>query len=302
MSENENVICNYCESTEEVQVEDFAKADEPSMSKRELRELLKENRKFDRQLKSSPDYFSLEDSRAAENLLNSYFADIDFESTISYGRQNSNLEGVDVLIGEAEQCEAEYLEKKSDFIETNKYELAIAMYRSGRATKRRSLMSFLWKAGIAATVIAILGSGIIGTTGVNILIMVAIFALLIGIFGQFKFGFDVRRSSGKLNEVSEALKTQIEAYSSAYTSQDIEIYTKIDNIYLNSLDPAHREVVMMRRDQERQHRERLAQQEAHNLRMEEEQRRARAAQEETAASTKRLLDIEEEKERRRKSY
>lgn len=92
-----------------------------------------------------------------------------------------------------------------------------------------------------------------------------------------------------------------------------DIYNKLDDIYLNSLEPAHREVVLMRRDQERQHQElmqaqfkfqqeqyektRQMQQEQQKQweRLAEEQKRTRKAQDE-------LLQIEREKERDRQEH
>lgn len=80
------------------------------------------------------------------------------------------------------------------------------------------------------------------------------------------------------------------------------LYTEIDDLYLASLDPTHREIILMRRDQARQHeeamkmqKETLHAQKEHQKAVEAEQRRTRAAQEE-------LLVIERERERRYRGY
>lgn len=75
------------------------------------------------------------------------------------------------------------------------------------------------------------------------------------------------------------------------------IYKEIDTLYLATLDPAHREAVLMRRDQERHHREMMNAQQEHNQAMVEEQRKILQTQEE-------ILQIEREREERyrRNSY
>ncbi len=83
-----------------------------------------------------------------------------------------------------------------------------------------------------------------------------------------------------------------------YSANASSTCEQIDSIYLNSLDPAHREMVIIRREQQRQHEELmriekeklLAQQAAH-----EEQKRARIAQEE-------ILKIKREEQERYRRY
>lgn len=72
------------------------------------------------------------------------------------------------------------------------------------------------------------------------------------------------------------------------------LYNKVDDLYLASLEPAHRETVLMRRDQERQHQEGMRVEDERlrsQKRMEEEQRKTRKASEQ-------VLQIEQDREER----
>lgn len=92
----------------------------------------------------------------------------------------------------------------------------------------------------------------------------------------------------------KSAKSQAQAIERKYKNISSEIYNEIDDLYLASLDPTHREVVLMRREQERQHKERMQESQREQRRLEmlqEEQRRTRIAQE-------KLLAIEEEREKR----
>ncbi len=93
-------------------------------------------------------------------------------------------------------------------------------------------------------------------------------------------------------EESVTHRAQVEI-TDEYRKVARRLYNEIDNLYLSSLEPAHREAVLMRRDQERHHQEMLREQRQHQERLEAEQREMRMAQQ-------KLLEIEEERERRYK--
>ena len=75
-------------------------------------------------------------------------------------------------------------------------------------------------------------------------------------------------------------------------------YDSIDNLYLCSLDAAQREIILLRRDQEKHNQE--------MKRMEEErqllERQRLAEQQRARAATENLLAIEQERERRYRSW
>lgn len=101
-----------------------------------------------------------------------------------------------------------------------------------------------------------------------------------------KYSFN--QYSNAKNKVSNYIANQV---TDPYLQSIRRNRNKVDNIYLASLSPEHRELVLMRRDQERQHQEAMRQQERQNEAIRAEQERARIAQEE-------LLRIEREREER----
>lgn len=127
----------------------------------------------------------------------------------------------------------------------------------------------------------------------KLIIMLGIPSIVIGIL-YFKIkekAFYKKRSSILAEYESEARRIN------SRTAWIQSIYDKVDDLYLDTLDPAHREAVLMRREQERQHRELMDAQQRHNQAMLDEQRRILQAQEE-------MLQIEREREERykRNSY
>ena len=107
----------------------------------------------------------------------------------------------------------------------------------------------------------------------------------------------------------------ISALNIAFAEQSRKYYVSIDDLYLLSLDPAHREMVLMRREQAERHEE-MMRMEQERIELEKERIRVekarqadeRAAREEarqeaerSRKAQERLLQIEEEREFRYKS-
>ena len=106
----------------------------------------------------------------------------------------------------------------------------------------------------------------------------------------------VRIYSKNYSDYMNKLDARIGERNNRFANRARAYYEAIDNLYLNSLDPSHREMVLMRREQAEHNKELIRlkkeQQMRENERLEEE-RRMRKAQE-------RMLEIEEERERDRK--
>ena len=97
----------------------------------------------------------------------------------------------------------------------------------------------------------------------------------------------------KYSSCAKSVMSKSEQVNAKHLDNVKYIRNRIDNLYLNSLDPAHRELVLMRRDQKQQHEQSMYAQRQHQETVEEEQRKIRYAQEE-------LLKIEREREERYK--
>ena len=140
----------------------------------------------------------------------------------------------------------------------------------------------------------VVSSHIILSILILLVTLVMILVLLIGGIAAIIFKIKSNVMKKKYDSYIYELKCESRQITARYEREVNSLQSKIDNLYLDSLEPAHREVVLMRRDQERQHQERmLIERERLNSQkaMEEEQRRSRQAQEG-------LLQIEREREER----
>ena len=96
----------------------------------------------------------------------------------------------------------------------------------------------------------------------------------------------------------EGIASAINRLGDGFTRTSLGYYDAIDNLYLESLDPTHREMILLRR-----------QQELHNqdmLRLERERQKAEEQhlkeQQRTRQATEELLAIEKERERRYRGW
>lgn len=104
--------------------------------------------------------------------------------------------------------------------------------------------------------------------------------------------------AGAYNRYVSKIQTEIYARNKFFSEEARSIYEAMDTLYLRSLDPAHREMVLMHREQTEHNKEIMRMEKVRQMKEDErlqEERRTRRAQE-------RLLAIEEERERERKGY
>ena len=82
-----------------------------------------------------------------------------------------------------------------------------------------------------------------------------------------------------------------------YDSRNSTYYREIDNLYLGTLDPVQREIVMMRRDQQRQHDQLMMEQQINAQSQREHEARLEREQAEIKRDQRRLLELEERRMR-----
>lgn len=101
-----------------------------------------------------------------------------------------------------------------------------------------------------------------------------------------------------IHYINNKIFEKVDAIDKIFIQKSRAYYQEIDNLYLQSLDPAHREMVLMRREQA-EHMRQQAELERERVRVEnarlQEAEKTRRAQE-------RILAIEEERERRYRGY
>lgn len=224
-----------------------------------------------------------------------------FESAIQWAKQYNVTSEINKNITIIQRKKQEYSKELDTFCNRVQpvADEKFAVWKSSE--EKKTFFKWLSIGALAILLLCINLSGIAAGSsyvvlGIFILLIIVLmtFVLLIGGIISIVFKIKSNVMKKKYDSYIYELKCESRQITARYEREVNSLQSKIDNLYLYSLEPAHREVVLMRRDQERQHQERmLIEQERLNSQkaMEEEQRRSRQAQEE-------LLHIEREREER----
>lgn len=97
--------------------------------------------------------------------------------------------------------------------------------------------------------------------------------------------------------LSRQAQDEVMRVTGLYDSRNSTYYREIDNLYLGALDPVQREIVMMRRDQQRQHDQLMMEQQINAQRQREHEARLEREQAEIKRDQRRLLELEERRMR-----
>lgn len=230
----------------------------------------------------------------------------EYNKTYSYGRENLRIAGMKELLihldGECEKYKADIaaIAGANRDKEARQYQLWSKWHKAKQVC--------LW--AVIVFVVLWVTMGVAGSfldEPLAIRYMTALFGFLImlGILAFIVLKVGEVICADNYSNFARAIFKEIEYRNMLFANTAREYYKKADDMYLASLDPAHREMVLMRREQAeynnemlKMERERLAEQRRASKAQEdmlEEQKRAGRAQEQ-------LLDIELERERRRRGY
>ena len=230
----------------------------------------------------------------------------EYNNAISFAKQNLKIKGMQELITKLNSVKEDYcinvqkITEPEKEIENDKYEVYEKWHFVKTISKWAGIISFVISMVLSMIPIDIFGTEQILTVGgtinwitskLQIIWFFAIPVFLITKIGDSICAIIYRNYTSKLLEKINGLNADF-----AYTSN--RYYEEMDNLYLASLEPGHREMVIMRREQA-EHNHRMVQYEKERQRIEsdrlEEVRKARKTQE-------KLLEIEEERERRYKGW
>ncbi|MEC4175054.1 hypothetical protein VIN30_01135 [Adlercreutzia sp. R7] len=103
--------------------------------------------------------------------------------------------------------------------------------------------------------------------------------------------------SSEYYSLSRQAQDEVMRLTGLYDHQNSVYYREIDNLYLGTLDPVQREIVMMRRDQQRQHDQLMMEQQINAQRQREHEARVEREQAEIKRDQRRLLELEEKRMR-----
>lgn len=125
--------------------------------------------------------------------------------------------------------------------------------------------------------------------------MVDIVAIPVGGILTLYTSFKLKRAASEEHKTRQEALSHIASVMNTFKDRNTNACLRIDRMYLDSLSPEERQLILMRREQARQHQALMNQQRAHQARLEEQQQQV-------ARATQELLEIEHERERRRRGY
>ena len=234
---------------------------------------------------------------------NQYYHTQEYKEALQFAQKYQNIAGVPEEIKNLKENHNKYRKNFNDAL-NQVYDEWNQKHRTWmRVNTAKDLLKRITIGAAVTVVVGFVAHGIISWRHMQGTIEMAetIYEVLITLAGKLIFWcgmvwlglciaekYSFNQYSNAKNKVSNYIANQV---TDPYLQSIRRNRNKVDNIYLASLSPEHRELVLMRRDQERQHQEAMRQQERQNEAIRAEQERARIAQEE-------LLRIEREREER----
>lgn len=229
----------------------------------------------------------------------------EFQETHAYANQNMNIQGVREQLVKLERECVTYVEAVKAITEPERAE---EDKRYQRWKKWNKISSICGLGTLVLMVLCIgmlmlilmLGSDMSEITQILFIIswFIIIFLTVLGILVFLVTATGTWVCNKNYTRYIKEIMAKIENTNYIFAQRVHVYYREIDTLYLRSLDPAHREMVLMRREQA-EHNRRREEQEAERIRLENaklnEAARTRRAQE-------RLVQIEEAREKRYRGY
>lgn len=219
----------------------------------------------------------------------------EYNKALEYAKENIEVEGVREQIQNLQNEKKNYINNIESITnperetENQKYALWEKWNRVGMICK--GLMSISLLLIIIIFIILMVHSS--AFLDIFFLIPVLVLLITIPVFLVAMTGTKICESS--YSRYISGIMQKVHNQNVVFAQISEKYYIAIDDLYLNSLDPAYREAILTRREQAEHHKEMLRlekeRQEMERERL-QEQKMARKAQE-------RLVEIEEERERRR---
>lgn len=217
-----------------------------------------------------------------------------YEKAVSFANQNINIVGVRELLERLKEDYKEYCKQRA-YIKNQETQNESSKYDSW---ERISKIKFTVK-----WVLIVDAFLVIFTKPTRSLILLGIWALfaLIFCFGIIVFiVLEIMESRKRTLYQSYVggISKKIDDTNRMYLNKINAIEKRIDDLYLLSLDPMQKQLVLMQRAQEQQHQEMLRLQQAYQ----HEHETLLREQKKTRYATERLLEIEQQREWERKNY
>lgn len=228
----------------------------------------------------------------------------EYNKAVAYGHQNVNIAGVNEQLQGLEREKKSYLEQVESIvnpereIEHGKFQ----QYEKWAATEKKykwAEIVLILALVVRLTIFRVLPIGL--RTSLIFTLFDLLLMLLVLLAGPLAFIVAKVVKHGcamRYKQYIDSIANKVNGLGSSFTRTCLSYYDKIDNLYLLSLDSAHRELILLRRQQERQHHD-MIRLEKERQRTEEERLRE---QRRTAQATEELLAIEKEREKRLRGW
>ncbi len=222
--------------------------------------------------------------------LRGYYCTKDHEQTASYAKKNISIVGVKELSEQLENEYKNYLQEIGNIINAEDAKESEKYNQWEKISKIKNIFKYSAIALFLFTILFMVLKS-------NLCAISFPFLLVVILIGSILKVIDVMREK-KYCSYARSVIDKFRSINGQYVHIFNVIYKDIDNLYLNSLEPAHREMVLMRRDQERQHQEAMRA----NERQAEMQRKIAEEQQQLRIQQEELLKIEKEREQRYGRY
>lgn len=246
--------------------------------------------------------YKMKKSKLERYDLNKVYFMNEYNKTISYGNANVNINGVKEQLQHLESEKKRYFENVARIVNPEKENEEIKYHQYEKWAKVEKIYR---NAEIILIAICIVGmftfkhfpiwfrtSLFFGLFEILLVLLTVIIGPLLFIITKIiKYIYGLR-----YQHYIESISDMLNTLGNNFAKISINYYEKIDNLYLCSLDPAQRELLLLHRQQEKHNQD--------MLRLEKERQKAEKEhfeeQRRTRAATEELLAIEREREDRRR--
>lgn len=233
--------------------------------------------------------------------LEDFYETCQYERAVAFAKTYIKIPGVKEVIDRMEFEYKEHVKEINQFRdeisdeENKKYTLW------EKANKGKNICKMAFIAAIVFYIISSIFDSVLGMEIIYVIVLMQILSLFIfcgGVLGTAIFKI-VEMVFGKIYQLySQKTLDKVLGFREKYLNQIRKLVTKTDNLYLDSLEPIHREVVLMRREQMQQHGEVMRIQEANREFMEQHSEAMLREQTKMREAQERLFEIEQIREKR----
>lgn len=174
----------------------------------------------------------------------------EYNQAVSYGKQNINISGVKEQLQGLEGAKKRYFDNVANIVnpERDTEQAKYQQYEKWATNEKKA--KYLEIALILATILYVAFEKYFPTFFALFGFVLVAFAVVIGPI-SFIVSKITKHSYGMLyTRYIEGIANEINSLGSGFTRTSLGYYDAIDNLYLASLDPAHREMILLRRQQE----------------------------------------------------